>query len=594
MLIDVPTSRAIFHFQKTPIFLINTYLNFYVLYKKNSPSFKASKEKCNVLRRKYTFFFFNKKCFLPILFSILLLSCNDNNKEKKTNTSFSQNQPNNLCLNGYGASIQVIDDLSLPKQRKEIGDNHLQISTKSKEAAHWFNQGLNLLHGFWHIEAYRSFKQAIKLDSTFAMGHWGIAMCQPGFAGEKTDLWQKAIQKADALKEPTSQMEQRIIEASSVLIFQGLEKAFPKFRQLALDFPKTPDVVALAAIMMRQSSNANIKEIQQMLESCLKITPNNMALLHYYVHIMEIGDEFLIAKPAAEKLLDLYSQSPHLVHMAGHIYFLEGNYQKTVAVFEKTKSFEENYHQNEQIPFASNQNYMHNLHYLAVAYSELGDYENALKIAEKYANIKLLQALKRGLSTDLMIVYEGQTLPTFVYIRFREWDKAIESLNQILGNADFPPNNFFAKTYLQALQNYCLGMKKIEQNDIETALKYANKMTELLDEFNKKGLAQARDSETVLLHETYDILKMHQLELYGWLDNVDANQAFNATAFIEAITLEETIGYDEPPRIMYPIGERIGQLYLKRGEIDRANHAFSLALKKRPKSLRIKSMMFEK
>ena len=510
-----------------------------------------------------------------------------------TDTTFQKAKTSPLCSNGYGASIQTIDELSTPKLRNRIGNNKIQVSTNHQQVAIWFNQGLNLLHGFWYIEAYRAFKQAIALDNAFAMGYWGLAMCQPGFAGEETELWQKSIQKANALKQETSLKEQRLIEASLVLISKGLEKAYPAFRQLAIDFSDNPELVALAAIIMHQAPNADAsiqKEIQEMLERSLQKTPDNMALLHYYIHITETGSEFLKAKPAAEKLLALYAESPHLVHMAGHIYFLEGAYQKVVAIFEKAKTLEEDYHRTEKIAFAANQNYMHNLHYLAVAYTELGDYENALKIAHKYADIELLQALKGTLSTNLMIRYEGRTLPVFVHIRFRQWDKAIKILNQSLHQFYLPPDNFFVKTYLQALVDYCKGMKQIEQNQVNAALQHAKNMSQFLEAFNAKRIKLPMGSETALLNETYDILKMHQLELYGWLDNINASNSFNATAFIEAIQLEESIGYDEPPRLLYLIGERIGHLYLKRGEKERANHAFSMALKKRPNSLRIKSL----
>ena len=40
----------------------------------------------------------------------------------------------------------------------------MTITTSSPEAQRYFDQGLNLLHCFWDFEAYRSFREAARLD----------------------------------------------------------------------------------------------------------------------------------------------------------------------------------------------------------------------------------------------------------------------------------------------------------------------------------------------------------------------------------------------------------------------------------------------
>lgn len=533
------------------------------------------------------------KIFIPLFIVLFLLSCNENAKVNKTTPPLSKKKLS-LCSNGTGVPIKQIDKLPTPKIRTKIGNSHFLITTKNEEGQIWFDQGLNLLHGFWHIEAYRAFKEVIRLDSTCAMGYWGLAMCQPGFAGEDITIWKNAIEKARIVNPNITPMEARLLETSFTLIMDGPEMALPAFRKLARDFGNNPEIISWAAIMMRQSPSADLsilKEVELMLEKSLKQFPDYMSLLHYYIHIMELGLDYQKAKPAAEKLLQLFPNSPHLVHMPGHLYFLEGDYEKAVKVFEKAKLLEETYHQSEKISFAINQNYLHNLHYLTVAYTELGDYEKAMEVAQKYATIEFINALKAQYANDLMILYEGRMLPVFVNIRFRKWDEANKILTKLLHHFDLPPNNFFTKTYLKAMSAYCKGMEKIENEDATVALKYATEMTQLLDQFNEKGVNYNKSMETILLNETYDILEMQRLELFGWIDNIDSNTPFHAAAFIEAIKLEEAIGYDEPPRLLYPIGESIGQLYLKRGELDRANNAFSIALKKRPNSWMIKSYL---
>jgi hypothetical protein len=54
------------------------------------------------------------------------------------------------------------------------------ITTKSKDAQAFFNQGVAQLYGFWFTEAERSFRGAARLDPNAAMAYWGIAMASPG------------------------------------------------------------------------------------------------------------------------------------------------------------------------------------------------------------------------------------------------------------------------------------------------------------------------------------------------------------------------------------------------------------------------------
>ena len=54
-----------------------------------------------------------------------------------------------------------------------MGDHARTVTTSSKEAQRYFDQGLAFLHGFNHDEAIRSFETAARLDPDCAMAHWG-------------------------------------------------------------------------------------------------------------------------------------------------------------------------------------------------------------------------------------------------------------------------------------------------------------------------------------------------------------------------------------------------------------------------------------
>jgi len=56
-----------------------------------------------------------------------------------------------------------------------LGDLHHPVTTASKKAQRYFDQGLRLVFGFNHKEAIRSFRSAAHLDPQCAMAYWGVA-----------------------------------------------------------------------------------------------------------------------------------------------------------------------------------------------------------------------------------------------------------------------------------------------------------------------------------------------------------------------------------------------------------------------------------
>jgi hypothetical protein len=58
-----------------------------------------------------------------------------------------------------------------------FGNYERTISTERESAQQWFNQGMQLVYGFNHDEAIRSFEQAAAADPSSPMPWWGIAYC---------------------------------------------------------------------------------------------------------------------------------------------------------------------------------------------------------------------------------------------------------------------------------------------------------------------------------------------------------------------------------------------------------------------------------
>src|SRR5258708_5590628 len=99
-----------------------------------------------------------------------------------------------------------------------LGDHHHPISTKNPQTQAFFDQGINLLFGFNHAEAIRSFREAARLDPDCAMCWWGVAVALgPNINLPMPDdavapAWQ-ALAHARALEAKASPVERDRIEA---------------------------------------------------------------------------------------------------------------------------------------------------------------------------------------------------------------------------------------------------------------------------------------------------------------------------------------------------------------------------------------------
>ena len=57
-----------------------------------------------------------------------------------------------------------------------LGSYQRTITTANAEAQKFFDEGLTLLYGFNHEEAFRSFERAATLDPKAPMPHWGMSL----------------------------------------------------------------------------------------------------------------------------------------------------------------------------------------------------------------------------------------------------------------------------------------------------------------------------------------------------------------------------------------------------------------------------------
>jgi len=235
-----------------------------------------------------------------------------------------------------------------------LGTFHREVSTGSKEAQAYFDQGMRFLWAFNHDEATRSFAKAARDDPHCAMCYWGVALTLgpnynlPMMAEPRAKVAWEALQLALQNAGSATPVEQALISAlssrypnpwpldpsngGSVLLAYSLA-----MQDVASKFPDDLDIQTLTAEAMM---NTNAWKLWQLdgtpapgteaivarLQAVLAKDPNHPGANHYYIHAVEASSHPEKGVGAAERLPGMMPAAGHLEHMPAHIMQRVGRY----------------------------------------------------------------------------------------------------------------------------------------------------------------------------------------------------------------------------------------------------------------------------
>ena len=81
---------------------------------------------------------------------------------------------------GQKIELPPVNEITPPMILERLGEFRRDVATDSEEARRWFNQGMALMLGYNFDGAISSFREATRIDPTFAMAWWGIGYsCGP-------------------------------------------------------------------------------------------------------------------------------------------------------------------------------------------------------------------------------------------------------------------------------------------------------------------------------------------------------------------------------------------------------------------------------
>ena len=283
--------------------------------------------------------------------------------------------------------------------RDGIGKAHEDVTTISKDAQTYYDQGLAYLHSYIWIEAARSFHQALRLDPSLAMAQLGLSYALAEL-GDSAGVRQ-ASQQASALAGPASDREKARIRLRAL----QLRDQSNYLKEFDLILAKYPHDVEL--LLLRGRTNMSVA----FCERALAEQPHYFAVHHYLTHAYENAGRADLALAHAEEYVRLAPAVPHAHHMHGHILRRVNRMQEAIEEFQKADELALAYLRTENISPEYDWQYHHNLDILGVSYQYAGQLrlaDTVLRRSFELASTEFSQELNES-AWPMLLLLEGRT-----------------------------------------------------------------------------------------------------------------------------------------------------------------------------------------
>lgn len=455
---------------------------------------------------------------------------------------------------------------------KGLDVHHYPVTTTSKTAQKYFNQGLVLGFGFNHAEAARAFRQCAIEDPNCAMCYWGLAfVLGPNYnAPMEVDVLPaalEAIQQARLVMHNASVKERAMIEALATRYPPSKDvdgtpyyEAFAnRMKELMQTYPDDLDIAVITAEALMNlhpwdmwEKNGTPRpwtpEIVQIIEGVLAKSPRHPQAAHLYIHAVEASKDPERALTASRMLESRVPGSGHLLHMPSHIYLNTGHYHDGTLANERAVKEDSSYIASCQVagvyPIAY---YPHNWHMLAACAALEGQGDRALEASKYMADFVVAKELMNEpfLAEGLQHYY---SIPWFIMIKFAMWDAILRE--------PAPDPQY---RYASAIWNYAQGMAHAANGSFDRA---AQNMKAIRD----AGMDTSLTKQKVWgFNSVENILKLAEQILQGEVVRRQGHFDIAARFFEQAVAIEDQLVYVEPPDWFFSSRHHLGDALLKAG-----------------------------
>jgi tetratricopeptide (TPR) repeat protein len=481
------------------------------------------------------------------------------------------------CAATGPAAAQQRDTLELPPSFREpmrlytvgLGPYSWRVTTRSREAQAFYDQGVQLLFSFTPEDAARSFREAQTRDSTCAMCYLGEAWAWGPYLNgpmppRNAPRAFAAAQQARKLAGRTAPLEQALIAAMSVR-YQPAYDSATHFRlarvyadslgKVYARHPRDPNVATMyaEALMLLEPrrgiwdpAKPSVHRIHQVLEDVLARDVNHPGACHLLIHATESGNRAGAAEHCAEVLGRSIPGASHINHMPSHTFNRLGRWGDAV------RANIEAWHSDLRAKYGEGFAIYpeHNLHMLLFSASYDGQGAVAIQAAKDYAKI-----------ANGGVFYRSLTL-----LRFGRFDEILE-----LRDPPASRNPFFV-----GLWTFGRGYAHLRQNNADSARVYLDRVDTLAQTAPDSILFRGHTAKS-LLGITAGILRAELLRHDGKPDD--------AIPVLErAVEIEDALRYDEPEPLPFAARHWLGALYLELKRPADAERVYRAELEDHPRN----------
>lgn len=454
-----------------------------------------------------------------------------------------------------------------------LGNYHRKITTRAKMAARYFDQGLNFVYGFNMDEAIRSFEQATRLDPKCAMAHWGIALaCSPNIndpevSYENSKKAIAAIRVAERLTAHRPSVERDLIRAMKKRFVgrdqwdrSGMDKDYAAaMKKVWRLHPHDPEVGALYAEAMMDlhpwdlwvhgKPQKGTMEIVATLKKVIGLYPKHPFANHLMIHAVEAAPNPYIGLMAADTLNGLQPGLGHNVHMPSHIYVKTGRWKDSIDCNERAIAIDSVYRRRRPRTGSYTPYMAHNCHMLTFSAMMAGKSQEAIGTIDR-----LMASLSPQDAKERPFIMEGLLAMSLeVRKRFGKWD-------QILNAREIPDK------YPTA----------VLMSHVNRAIAFAAKGRPDDAAMEQTLFAQAREKSPFA---SSPILKLAEHLMNGEVLIAEGNEAKAIAELKQAVKVEDSLPYNEPPDWITPARHTLGAYLVKRGKYAQALAVYRADLK---------------
>ncbi len=454
-----------------------------------------------------------------------------------------------------------------------LGGLGLKAGTKSARAQTWFDQGLRWAFGFNHAEAQRAFQAAQREDPRFALAWWGEALVlgpninAPMEAEAVAPAW-AALSRAVELAPGAPARDRALIAA-----LQKRYAAEPPADRSPLDidfadamksvatrFGSDDTILALYAEALMDTQpwdyweaggvrpKGRGAEILKTLETVLARNPQHAGAIHLYIHAVEASAKPERALPHARRLAALMPGAGHIVHMPAHIFYRLGLYKESLEANKQAMAADEAY-------FATSPSdamykagyYAHNIHFVLVSAQMGGDGPTALDAAAR-----LDAALDATVVGRYPLLEPLKAAPYLAHALFSEPSATLA--------LEPPPPE---QVLVSALAHYARALAFTARRDSDGARREIAAIAAIEQRADFKPYAE-------WFVPGPEVVKIARLVATARLADAEGDLAAAARAYEQAVAVEDTLAYMEPPYWYYPVRQSLGAVYLRQGRLAEA------------------------